>query len=85
MSFARSALVAAAILGVIALGGGLAQTKTFSSSTSSAVDNVSEWTSKQWNGAKAAWANEKEKWADCQTQSKDQNLTGLMSWSSRPV
>jgi len=81
MSFVRSALVAAAILGVVTLGVALAQTTTPSSSTSSKIDDVSKWTSKQWNRAKAEWEKEKEKWADCQKQSKDQNLTGRKSWS----
>jgi hypothetical protein len=81
MSLTRSALVAAAILGVIMLGGGLAQTTASSSSTSSTVDDVWEWTSNKWNRAKAEWVEEKEKWADCQRQSKDQNLVGLKRWS----
>jgi hypothetical protein len=80
MSFVRSALVAAAVLGVAMSGVALAQT-TPPSSISSKVDDVSKWTSKQWNQAKAKWAKEKEKWADCQKQSKDQNLTGRKSWS----
>jgi predicted small secreted protein len=52
-----------------------------SSSMSSIVDDVSTWTSKQLDWAKAEWAKEKEKWADCQRQSQDQNLTGPKSWS----
>jgi hypothetical protein len=59
----------------------LAQTATPSSSISSKIDDVSNWTSEQWNRAKAEWAKEKEKWADCQKQSKDQNLSGRKSWS----
>ena len=85
MSFVRSALIAAAVLGVVTSGITLAQTTTPPSSTppssSSKVDDVSKWTSKQWNQAKAKWAKEKEKWADCQKQSKDQKLTGRKSWS----
>src|SRR5262245_59886358 len=81
MSFSRSALVAAAILVVIVLGGGPAHATTSSSSTSSMIDDLSEWTSKQWNRARAEWAKEREKWADCRKQSKDQNLTSLKSWS----
>ena len=81
MSFVRSALVVAAILGVVTSGVALAQTTTPSSSTSSKIDDVSKWTSKQWNRAKAEWEKEKEKWADCQKQSKDQNLNGRKSWS----
>jgi len=81
MSFVRSALVAAAVLGVVTSGVVLAQTTTPPPSTSSKVDDVSKWTSKQWNRAKAEWAKEKEKWADCQKQSKEQKLTGRKSWS----
>ena len=84
MSFVRSALVAVAVLGMVTSGVALAQTTTPPSSTSppsSKVDDVSKWTSKQWNQAKAKWAKEKEKWADCRKQSKDQNLTGRKSWS----
>jgi hypothetical protein len=50
-------------------------------STASKIDDVSQWTSKQWNRAKAKWEKETDKWADCQKQSKDQNLTGRNSWS----
>jgi hypothetical protein len=32
------------------------------------VDDVSKWTQKQWNAAKAKWSKEKVKWGDCQTQ-----------------
>ena len=83
MSFARSALISAAVLSMIMSGVALAQTTTPepSSSTSSKVDDVSKWTTKQWNQAKAKWAKEKEKWTDCRKQSKDQKLTGRKSWS----
>jgi hypothetical protein len=77
--FARSLLVAAAILGVVSSGVALAETATPSSSTS-IVDDISNWASKQWNLAKAEWAKGKEKWADCQKQSNDQNLNGAESW-----
>jgi hypothetical protein len=81
MSKIRSALLAAAVLGVITSGVALAQTTAPPSSTSSKIDDVSKWTSRQWNQAKAKWAKEKEKWADCQKQSKEQKLTGRKSWS----
>jgi hypothetical protein len=81
MPIVRSALVAAAILSLVTPGVALAQTTAPPSSTSSKVDDVSKWTSKQWNRAKAKWEKEKEKWADCRRQSKDQNLTGRKSWS----
>jgi hypothetical protein len=95
MPSVRSALVAIAIAGMITSGASLAQTpapspaapssttpsSTPSSSASSKIDDVSKWTSKEWNKAKAKWAQEKEKWADCRKQSKDQKLTGRKSWS----
>jgi hypothetical protein len=81
MSFVRSVFVTAAILGGATSGVALAQTATPSSSISSKIDDVSNWTSERWNRAKAEWAKEKEKWADCQKQSKDQDLTGRKSWS----
>src|SRR5262249_36664802 len=80
MSFVRSVLVAVAIFGVVTSGVALAQTTT-PSSTSSKIDDVSKWTTQQWDRAKAEWEKEKEKWADCQKQSKDQNLTGRKRWS----
>jgi hypothetical protein len=47
----------------------------------SKADDVAKWTTKEWNKAKAEWVKEKEKWADCQKQSKDQGLTGRKSWT----
>jgi hypothetical protein len=81
MSSVRSVFVAAVILSVVTPGVALAQTTTPPSSTSSKIDDVSKWTSKQWDRAKAKWAEEQDKWADCQKQSTDQNLTGRKSWS----
>ena len=82
MSNVRTVLVAITLLGVVPSGVTLAQTTPPpSSSTPSTIDDVSKWTSKQWNQAKAKWAKEKEKWADCRKQSKDQKLTGRKSWS----
>jgi hypothetical protein len=90
MYIVRSALVAVAILGIAASGVALAQQPAPSSPpasapvsppTSSKVDDVSKWTMKQWNQARAKWAKEKDKWADCRKQAKDQKLTGRKSWS----
>jgi hypothetical protein len=81
MSAFRSVFVAAVVLGIVSPAAALAQTTTPPSSTSSKVDDVSKWTWKKWDRAKARWAEEKEKWADCQKQSTDQNLTGRKSWS----
>ena len=81
MSFVRYALITVVVLGVVTPGLALAQTTTPPSSTPSQLDDVSKWTSKQWNRAKAKWAEEKEKWADWRKQAAGQNLTGRKSWS----
>jgi len=44
------------------------------------MEDVSKWTQKQWNVAKAKWSEEKTKWNDCQTQAKTKNLSGRKSW-----
>jgi hypothetical protein len=81
MSSVRSVFVAAAVLGMVTSGATLAQTAAPPSSTSSKVEDVSKWTSKQWDRAKAKWAEEKDKRDDCRQQSENQNLTGRKSWS----
>jgi hypothetical protein len=82
MCFIRSALAAVAVFGIIVVSGvAPAQTTAPAPPTSSKTDDVSKWTVKQWNHAKAEWAKQKEKWADCQKQSKDQKLAGHKSWS----
>jgi hypothetical protein len=88
MSFIRSALISAAVVGLVTSGEGLAQTPAPDSSkdsikakVESKADDVAKWTTKEWNKAKVKWAKEKEKWSDCQKQSKDQGLSGRKSWS----
>jgi hypothetical protein len=44
------------------------------------MEDVSKWTQKQWNVAKAKWTEKKTQWNDCQTQSKAKNLSGRNSW-----
>ena len=44
------------------------------------MDDVSKWTQKQWDTAKAKWSKEKTKWASCQKQSDEQKLSGRKSW-----
>jgi hypothetical protein len=44
------------------------------------MEDVSKWTKKQWNAAKAKWSEEKTKWNDCQTQAKAKSLAGHKSW-----
>jgi hypothetical protein len=44
------------------------------------MEDVSKWTQKQWNAAKAKWTEKKTQWNDCQTQAKAKNLSGRKSW-----
>ncbi|HEY6258712.1 MAG TPA: hypothetical protein VIY51_23265 [Xanthobacteraceae bacterium] len=83
MSVLRSASAAVAVFAFVTASVALAQTPAPStpSTTSTAADDVSKWSIKQWNAAKAKWAKEKEKWADCEKQSKEQKLSGKKSWS----
>ena len=44
------------------------------------IEEVSKWTQKQWNAAKAKWTEKKTQWNDCQTQGKVKSLSGRKSW-----
>jgi hypothetical protein len=46
-----------------------------------AWDKTKAMTRKQWNEAKKTWAMEKDKWRDCNAQSKREKLSGPKSWS----
>jgi hypothetical protein len=93
MSQIRLRLAAGTLAALLAAGIAHAQTpapapesktapeSTSAPTTSSTVTDVEKWTSKQYNAAKAKWAKDKAKWADCEKQSKDQKLTGRKSWS----
>lgn len=93
MSALRTASAAVAMLAFVTAGAALAQTPppatpapssapaAPSSTPSSTTEDVSKWSIKQWNAAKAKWAKEKDKWADCEKQSKEQKLSGRKSWS----
>ena len=39
------------------------------------------WTRKHWNELKAGFEKEKDKWADCRKQNKEQKLRGKKSWA----
>jgi hypothetical protein len=43
-------------------------------------EDVSKWTRKQWDAAKAKWSEETAKWNDCQTQANGKKLSGRKSW-----
>jgi len=44
------------------------------------MEDVSKWTQKQGNAAKAKWSEKKTKWNDCQTEAKAKSLSGRKSW-----
>ncbi len=44
------------------------------------MEDISNWTKKQWYAAKAKWIKEKIKWADCQMQAAEKKLSGRKSW-----
>jgi hypothetical protein len=47
----------------------------------STATQVEKWTAKQWEAAKKELAKDKEKWADCREQSRQQKLEGRKRWS----
>jgi hypothetical protein len=51
-----------------------------SATASATTEDVSKWTRKQWNAAKAKWTQEKDKWAGCRKQAGAQKLAGRASW-----
>jgi hypothetical protein len=71
------------IVAALAMSAGIAVAQTPATPTAqpSVVTKVEHWTTRQWNAARADWARDKTKWADCQQQSTDQKLTGRKSWS----
>lgn len=90
MSFVRSAVLAVAVSGFVMSGQALAQTpapapesapSSLSTKVETKADDVAKWSRKEWNKARVQWAREKDKWAGCQKQSKDQRLSGRKSWS----
>jgi hypothetical protein len=57
-----------------------ATNQSLSAQASQTATDVSKWTRKQWNAAKAKWVEEKDAWNGCQTQARTQNLAGRRSW-----
>jgi hypothetical protein len=55
-------------------------TPSASVTASATMDDVSKWTRKQWNAAKAKWVQEKDKWNGCTKQATAQKLAGRKSW-----
>jgi hypothetical protein len=71
-------IIAALIMGA---GVAFAQMPAASAAQPTTTTKVENWTTEQWNAAKADWAKDKIKWADCQQQSTGRKLAGRESWS----
>ena len=84
MSVIRISLIAAVLAAGFAGGGAMAQTPSgadMRAQASKTADDVSKWTHKQWNAAKAKWSQEQARWDACNKKADDQKLTGRKSWS----
>src|SRR5262249_9677784 len=75
------------IVTYLAAGASLAQSQTQpqqapkpADTSTMKMEDVSKWTQKQWNVAKAKWTEKKTQWNDCQTQATAKNLSGRKSW-----
>ena len=66
----RASILSIIILAQLATPPALAQTQTQQqskpgSTVTTKMEDVSKWSRRQWNVAKAQWSQEKAKWSDC--------------------
>lgn len=86
MSCSRKIILSLFAVGLLGAGAARAQTQTpaappsISAQAERTVTDVSKWTRKQWNAARAKWQEEKDAWNGCQNEAKAQNLSGRKSW-----
>ena len=87
MNWMRTALLSIALLMAAAAASALAQYQAAPQSSdkpaaavSAKIEDISNWTKKQWYAAKAKWVKEKAKWANCQKQAAEEKLSGRKSW-----
>jgi hypothetical protein len=75
-------IIAASAFAALIMGAAAAFAQTTGPDAPSAVTaKVKNWTTERWNAAKADWAKDKIRWADCQQRSTDRKLAGRESWS----
>jgi len=48
---------------------------------SQTTEDVKTWTRKKWNAAKAGYAKNTAKWADCRKKADAKKLSGRANWS----
>jgi hypothetical protein len=82
----RASILSIAILVHVATPAALAQTQSQQQSKSGStvttkMEDVSKWSRRQWNVAKAKWSQEKTEWSDCQKQADQKKLSGRKSWT----
>jgi hypothetical protein len=84
MSSIRNAIAFALLVCAVAAGTASAPTpsaaQSVSGSAKSTTDDVSKWTRKEWNQAKAKWSQKEAEWATCNKRATDQRLRGRKSW-----
>jgi hypothetical protein len=87
MTQIRTSILSLALLTLVATAPAFAQDQTPPQTTakpaatlSMKMEDISNWTKKQWYAAKAKWSKEKVKWADCQMQAIEKKLSGRKSW-----
>lgn len=84
----RTDVLSLVIVAYFAAGAALAQNQTQTqpqstkppATSTTKMEDVSKWTQKQWDAAKAKWSEEKAKWGDCQKQAAKAKLSGRKSW-----
>jgi hypothetical protein len=79
MTQIRTLILPLATLVFVAAAPAFAQNQAPSQS-STKMEDVSKWTQKQWNAAKAKWSKEKVKWAHCQSKEYEKMFSGRKSW-----
>jgi hypothetical protein len=82
----RALIPSIVILAQLATLPALAQTQTQqqskpASAVTTRMGDVSTWSRRQWNAAKAKWSQEKAKRYDCRKQAHLKNLSGRKSWT----
>ena len=88
MTQIRTLILSITMLTLVATAPAFAQNQTppqptvkLAAASSTKMEDVSKWTQRQWNTAKAKWSKENLKWADCQKQAGEKKLSGRKSWS----
>jgi hypothetical protein len=87
MTRIRASILSLSVLTLVATAPAFAQSQMQPQSTAKPTatmtqkaEDVSKWTQKQWNAAKARWSKENVMWANCQKRASEKKLSGRGSW-----